>query len=267
MYVINKNIKKKYVDDFINNGRIFFSNAKSWENSTESGISDILEGTYGCCFKYNKSGRLKLNDKFHGVYCKENGNMLYFKRKYVMNLPCYCLYGHNSDKFILKISNSNNESIAKTKISKNYLNDFINVKNRKDYDNIEDDDKPVIVLISAGEFINRLRSKLIEFGFSKEEILIQPIEYCKDYYQNNEFIINYSSTRNPSELFFKDIRYKEQSEIRVVINSRNKELNSRLLKNQIYIGDIKDITMNHENKHYIDRYVKGDIGITGIVEI
>lgn len=101
-------------------------------------------------------------------------------------------------------------------------------------------------------FIERIRKKLKEIGIKDKEIFISPVCY-QDYYRN-PFIIY----EKPVELFSKDLFYKSQNEIRIVIDTSRNEIRSLLdaTNGIIEIGPIDDSIATLSEFYFDDMVVE-----------
>lgn len=122
-------------------------------------------------------------------------------------------------------------------IPKQYFEDFSGIKTKKQLDSLEEDKHPVVVMINNPvEFFKRLKNALISYGFKDEEIIISRVVY---YEKDSGFF----SWIYPIELFNKIEDFKQQSELRIVINSSNRILLNQLRKenNIMHMGNLEDI--------------------------
>ena len=99
-----------------------------------------------------------------------------------------------------------------------------------------------IIIKNPNLFFEKLRAALLKLGFHQSDIRIGPIEYI-----NKDVPYNVTGAIG-TELFIKDKRFINQSEVRIVINSKNKVAMNRLnaANNIINIGNLIEITEIHE---------------------
>ncbi len=123
-------------------------------------------------------------------------------------------------------------------ISKSYFSGFSEV-NIENYKNLDDDEKPSLLIIQPKIFFKRIINYLKANGLQENsDFFIREITYID---KNKRYCINEIF---PLELFYKDKYYQEQSEIRIIICSEKflKTLNNQ---NGIihlgYMGDIADV--------------------------
>lgn len=103
------------------------------------------------------------------------------------------------------------------KIKKSYFKDFAKTLDKEAYKNCKDNEKPAVIMIrNPKEFRKRLEEYLIKNGLNSNEIIYTPVTYLD---KNKEFFIG---SQPPYELFSKDVKFSNQSEVRVVLNTKNK---------------------------------------------
>ena len=231
----------EYAEDLLS-GNIFLNIPEKWiemeEKSNNKGQGDSLEGICLITDKNDDSefiSNLKANNDFE-YFQKED--KIFFRRKKVKKLYCYCIYGLNDNSFIEKYENRFGHINYCSRINKDYFTKFSEVKSKEEYFNIQKPKRPAVVFISNPHlFFERVRNKLIQLGFNREDIIISPVEYVNKN-ENSVALLSY-----PKELLLKDIFFKNQSEIRIILNSDNEELLKKIEDNnqKINIGKIDDI--------------------------
>ena len=98
-----------------------------------------------------------------------------------------------------------------------------------------------------------------EIGVSEEEIIAEPIQYydTKKYGENYYYEI---TSERPKELLWKREEFKEQSEIRIIVNSKNESAMSILRSEVIEIGELTDIAQlanaNFDNGLHVAMTIK-----------
>ena len=231
---------RKYAEDMLD-GNLFFNMPEKWieieEISQNKGQGDSLEGTFLTTDENDNStfiSNLKLSDDIE--HFKKN-NKLFFRRKSVKKLFCYCLYGLNDNSFVEKSEDRFGNVNFCSRIDKNYFSGFSDVK-EEEYFKIQEGERPAVVFISnPHEFFERIRNALVELGVKREDVIVSPVEYV-DRNNNSIALLPY-----PHELLLKDISFKNQSEIRIIINSEDKSIIQKIKENNqiINIGNINDI--------------------------
>ena len=135
-----------------------------------------------------------------------------------MSYRAHCLYGLNSNNMHLSDVRSQDHKFHQIgMITKEYFHNLFPQVKKEDVD-YNDSSRPAVLLITPDAFINFVKTKLIERGIFEEEIMIKPVSYIN--YFKKPFIIG----KEPEELFSKHSKYTEQNEIRIVIDTRRKEV-------------------------------------------
>ena len=109
---------------------------------------------------------------------------------------------------------------------------------KADYLKKAEGDRPTVVFIkNPNELFNRIRRFFNKFDIRDEEIIISPVQYIE------KKKIAMSILDYPKELLLKDKCFEEQSEVRIIVNSKNKAYLEYMEKNNniINIGNIEDI--------------------------
>jgi tetratricopeptide (TPR) repeat protein len=247
--------KRKYAEQFVE-GNLYFGTSRDWINIEKKGQGDILEGVY----KAVKTGTVseeisKLKTDSQIDYFDSNG-YTFFRRKEVLNLRCLCIYGLHSNSFEKHIG-PDGRAHYNASIPKSYFRDFSDCCDREDYKKIDTLEQPVVVFITnVREFMSRIYSALINIGLKEEEIIISPVTYLDLYTERN------ITVKSPAELLFKDSSFRNQSEVRIIINSKNEVFQEYIKKhnNTISIGPLKDIT--EINDYYFNDMSVERIGST-----
>ncbi len=230
---------KKYANDF-KRGRIRFNQPEYWikeEEKGNKGLGDSLEGTF-LTTNFNDNSEfinnLKKNDDLE-YFIKDY--KLYFRRKNIKKLYCFCLYGLNDDSFKEKSIDCFGKEHYYSRIDKGYFSSFSNRVTKEKY-NREDENRDVVIFINNPHlFFEKIRQFFIKLGVGKDNIIISPVQYVNRQ-ENSVSLVPY-----PHELLLKDNYYSNQSEIRIIINSNSDELIQYMNDNNniIDIGDISDI--------------------------
>lgn len=231
---------RKYAEDF-KNGRLRFNQPKYWiseEEKGNKGLGDCLEGVF-LVAKENDNSSFILSMKNNSEYEHfVKSNKLYFRRKNIKELYCFCLYGLNDNSFVEKNIDRFGMYHFISRIDKNYFSSFANNVTKENYFQQPDAEKPVLVFINnPHEFFEKIRNFFIQLGIPKKDIIISPVEYV-DLNKPSISLVSY-----PHELLLKDIYFKNQSEIRIVLNSTSSKLKEYMKNNNniIDIGNIENI--------------------------
>lgn len=233
---------QEFAERFIKSGNIRFGTPKEWIDcykKSGNGRGDLLEGCFASVsdikkreyefYRTVRSNVTVIPDKVNKRY--------YFQSRDILGLRTFCLFSLNKELFSQWKEEEDRNYYPVGKISKKYFSDFSD-ELQKDYDNLSPDRKPVLLMIKNPKlFFDRLINKLCEIGFEEDEILIQHVKYVikdVDYYINEQI---------PYELFFKDISFNYQNEIRVVLFPKRFMENSILEQQNgiIDLGCMKDI--------------------------
>lgn len=246
----------KYADDFVTKGEIKFSTPQSWVDWAKDygdGRGDMLEGTVACWHLYDIPTFIELNKKY-SIYKKyisktttieKINKTIYFKRKRTMELPCFCFYILKNSMFMCPNKTGKGIELS-TKIPASYFRDFAENKAPEEIKKRPDDKKPAVIYIeSYKELEFRIINALIDLGLAREEILIEQIHYdnFKKYGPKGWIDLN---TKEPFELFFKDNRFYDQSEARIVINTNKDYIKKFLIDKVLTLGPLTDISQKKD---------------------
>ena len=232
----------KYCRTFIN-GEIHFSQPKIWIDQGKKGNNtqgDKLEGTFLTTSKNDTSDFIKKLKKDEEIEYIEEDGLLHFRKKSINQCYSVCFYGLKDNSFVEK--NIDDKGIAHyyAKVGRDYFSGFSEIKSREEYEKVSENEKSSVVFIyNPSLFFLRIKNKLIkDFGLNENEIIISPVEYV-DKRKKHMSIIPY-----PLELLMKDKKYEKQSEIRIIINTKNSKFIDYMQKNNgnINIGSIENIS-------------------------
>lgn len=226
-------MKRKHVDDFFAKGTIRFGKPSEWEtNGTLKG--DDFEGVYASardCEEYSKPFIKSLRKNVMEI---RREGITFFKSADVISKRVYCMYGLNSNNMQMSEKRSQDHKYHLCgKIQSSYFQGLIPAGYHQEKVNQKDDDL-VVLIIRPDLFVEKICKALRDLGLNQEEIMIAPIQYFD--YRKGNFII---PTDN-QELFYKNLMYEVQSEIRIVINTENNVIIEALNKENgiINIGPI-----------------------------
>ena len=243
--------EKKYADAFMKRGCIKFNTPESWEKyekANGAGRGDAYEGTLGFCHyldikkasELDKKYSLSTNSKTHSreVIKKKYNQRILFKDKRSMNLPCFCLYMIKVDSFFPP--KKAGVRYLKMSIPGSYFKDFVDNKTEDEIKKLPKESQPALIVINDFEkFITRLKKKLYNLGVQENEILIDYIKYLNfEKYGSNGWID--FGTEFPKELFIKNLRFENQREGRIIVNTNKKNILDTLSK-PIDLGAMSDI--------------------------
>lgn len=245
-HILFKCTQKRYADDFIK-GRFKFNQPKFWieeEKNGNKGQGDLLEGTFLATNVNDNSDFIKNMKNNRNIEYFTNSELLYFRNKNVKELYCFCLYGLNSNMFVKKEIDRFGDEHYIANVSKKYFSDFSGKISEKEYFQMAELDRPVVLFINNPHlFFEKIRAFFINLGIPKKDIIISPVEYVD---LRKKFV---SFVPNPYELLLKDKDFVNQSEVRIIINSKSKKLVDYMKnhKNIIDIGNIEDLVTIYDN--------------------
>lgn len=128
-----------------------------------------------------------------------------------------------------------------------YFRDFADNLPPEAIERLPVEDRPCVVIIhDYPEFKRRIIKTLLQLGIRREEIIEAKVSYFdfKQYEENGWWDFD---RKPPMELAIKHIRFKDQSEGRFIINTKNPEIH-KILRDPIEIGSLTDIS------EYCDQY-------------
>ena len=232
-------IEKKYAKDF-RNGKVFFGKPINWINAGikgDRGQGDKLEGTFLVAKEDDSSDFIKNLKKNENLAYIEDDGFIYFRKKGIENLYCLCLYGLHDNSFKERNIDETGKVHYISRVGKQYFSDFAKNITREMYENIEDENKKAVIFIcNPHKFFERIKNALKKIGVKEEEIIISPVEYV------NRREVAISVVGYPRELLLKDKYFSRQSEVRIIINSKNKQFLDYIENNKVIdIGPCDDI--------------------------
>lgn len=253
-YWLIKCIELKYAKDFIEHGSMRFANPSEWCKPDGTSRGDIREGTYA-----SQRGIDPEMDKFlrtlrNNVSKIEDRGFTFYKSEEILSYRVYCLYGLSSNNLHMREVRSQDHRFHRVGIvTKEYFQNIFPRVKQEEVDDLEENKRPAALLIRPDKFMAYVKNKLLEKGVREEEILIGPVSY-RDYYKK-PFVIG----KEPEELFYKhnDIIYRGQSEIRIVIDPRRKEV-SELFdeKGVIELGAVDESVATISDYYFKDMQVE-----------
>jgi len=245
-------------------GRIKFNTPTSWVEYAMKfgdGRGDLYEGTVAFCHLLDIDRVIELNKKYNGECFSKTilGNRLFFKSRFSMGLPCYCFYILKIDKF--ECPGKVGIQKIETDIEATYFRDFADNKTPREVDQLSENERPALVCINDyPEFIKRIKQELIKLGLDENEIITTGVSYFDFEKYGDDGWIDFNQ-REPNELSIKSTRFANQSEARIILNTKKKDILVFLQKNTIEIGSIQDIAQ------YTDTYLYEGIHLEMNVKI
>ena len=236
------------------NGEVYFGSPQQWVNWGTKGLigqGDILEGTFLSTQTDDNSELICNLKKDPDLEFFDQNGFTFFRRKSILDLRCLCLYGLRNDVFQKEIA-VNGQAKYHAQVSKKYFSTFAENKTREEFEAANPKDQSVVVLISNPSlFFYRIRTFLLSLGVKEEEIIISPVEYL------DKYVRLLAAVPPPKELLLKDLSFKKQSEVRIIINSSSPKYLEymRQHNNILSVGSLADITEIYDN-YYDDMSVE-----------
>lgn len=244
----------KYAEPFLEKGSIKFGSPRTWEQDAfESkiiGRGDPYEGTIAFANSFDVDKILELSNKYPDTERLKYMNRTLFKRTRSMDLPCFCMYDLKMEQFTKPLKEG--WQIVNAKIPAGYFDDFVEHKTKEEIEILPVEDRPALIAINKpGEFRNRINKYLISIGCKESEILISLVTYVdfEKYGENGWYDF---AQKEPKELFLKSSIFSRHNEVRIVVNTDNKDVLDKL-KGPIEIGNLSDIAFVSE--HFYDEGV------------
>lgn len=259
--------KQKYAKDFLEFGKLKFGKPQEWIDAWEkegSGRGDLLEGSFASTTRlnYGQANFYKLlRNNTIDIVDPRNGH-IHFQSKDVLNLPTCCFFGLNDNMFKTMSKGEDGNEYPSGKIKKSYFKDFAKNLDKTAYENCSEDEKPALIMISnPKEFRKRVETYFINNGVELSEIIYRPVEYVDKF---KEFNIPYPA---PYELFTKDNKFLNQSEIRLVVNTKNEKFLKKLNESKgiVELGNMSDIASIEE--YYFEDFTMQNRGNTLIYSL
>lgn len=231
----------KYARNFMEKGQIKFSTPREWESYAIKGRGDVYEGTKAFACIYDIENVKKLCNRCEGTEQVIHDNRIIFKYTRSMKLPCLCMYKLNIGNF--SVPDREGWQNVHKNIPATYFKDFADHKSRAEISAMPEEERPAIYVINNfPEFKKRLIDRMLLAGCKEKEIEIAYVSYCDfEKYEYMEI-----DRPQPKELFVKSKRFANQNELRIIINTDNKEL-LKTLESPIELGNMEDIASISEN--------------------
>lgn len=256
--------KNKYNKAFLEKGAIKFGLPQSWVNIGKQygeGRGDVAEGMFATFNNMDLERVVEFGRKYNipndEVVVDRVGSRIFYRYRETINLPTFCLYGIKFDLF--DVEPRVGEQRIHGVIPGKYFTAFSDNIDGSD-ETVSDDEKPSAIFITDYDLLKeRIVSKLKEIGVSEEEIIAEPIQYydTKKYGENYYYEV---TSERPKELLWKREEFKEQSEIRIIVNSKNESAMSILRSEVIEIGELTDIAQlanaNFDNGLHVAMTIK-----------
>jgi hypothetical protein len=237
-YAIFRCTDVKYANKLRNEGSVMFNTPRRWseiEKEKRKGQGDIYEGVFAACNLYDIESIIYNINRYDDVESFSDGDLVYFRRSSVVDMPAYCFFLLKQELF--QCTGTAGKQVIKANIPGKYFQDFAHGISKERLESLDEKDRPSLVIIKdMDKFIDMIKYKLIKLGVNKSQIITQVITY------DNKKTPFHCTANSPYELFIKDDSFRYQSEGRIVINIRDKELLDYLVRNPINIGSIKEFS-------------------------
>ena len=231
---------REFAEDLCN-GKLYLSTPRVWvekEMENGKGQGDSIEGVFYGTNVVEGNPILKSFEKNPDIEVFKHEGYTFLRRMSVLDMRCACFYGLH-DKDFRKIIDSDGKAHFKRVIPVSYFTDFSQNIMKEDYNNLPSKSQPVVVIIDKPHiFFEKVRSALHRIGVEDRDIIISPVEYIEMHKHH------YSALEFPKELLLKDVFFERQSEVRIIVSSKNKAFHDYLKKhnNKIEIGSLDGIT-------------------------
>ena len=132
-------------------------------------------------------------------------------------------------------------------VSKKYFHELYPNVTKDNINTLAPKDKPAVLFLRPDFFMSFVVKRLMEKGIREEEIFISPVSYI-DYFRKPCILGN-----APEELFSKRVSYSDQSEVRIVIDTRRKEVSELFDKNGVIrLGKIDESIVTLQEFYFDD---------------
>ena len=250
-YMFLKCLEYKYAKAFIERGAMHFAMASDWKpDGTKRG--DNLEGIYASQNGFDPKLDKLLKSLRKDSSSFNDGEWFFYKSEEIIAFRTYCMYGINSNDLPLQSSRSQDHKFHYGgKVAKDYFEGLYPLIKEGEYDRLDPDERPAVLFIRPDVFVRFVTTKLQERGVLAKEIFIGPISYS-DYYSEPLRIV-----KAPDELFSKHIAFSEQKEVRIVIDTRRKEVKDLFdAKGVIELGPVDESIASISNFYFKDMSVE-----------
>ncbi|WP_202709659.1 hypothetical protein [Sporosalibacterium faouarense] len=190
---------------------------------------------------------LKYRKKRNIVKGNTIGEITYLRSDDILDMPSYCMFGLFNHSFKTQYFEETQKWADVKYVTRDYFKDFYDYESREEIENIPEEKQPVLLIIqSPNKFFERIYNYFEKIGIKRNEVLIWPVRYLD---KSKPFM---TTSQFPSELFLKDKCFEHQSEVRIVINTKNKKALKKLRSENyiINIGSLHDITQIYS--YYLD---------------
>lgn len=228
----------QYAMNFMQNGTVRFGRPFEWQQIKDNTLrGDELEGVYASMIPGNLECAKFLSGLRPFSACFQKEDRTFFRSDEIMDMRTYCMYGLHDFNMPLSTKRSQDHKFHPSGVIPfGYFKNLYPDWSKGKYEGADEIERPMVLFINPINFRNLMVKRLKELGVREEEILYRPVNYT-DYYVRTFMIEPYGQ-----ELFSKHIAYKDQSEVRFVIDTRRKEVKELFDKTDgvIDLGPIDD---------------------------
>lgn len=227
-YLLIKCLGEEYAKDFIEKGAMRFAHPSEWCKPDKTSRYDSMEGVYASQIGCDSTWDATLKSLRKDVFTNKKKGFTFYKSNEVLSYRAYCLYGVNSNAMTTQVVRSQDHQYHQAGVvSKGYFNKLYPKVTKNNINTLASKDKPAVLFLRPDLFVAFVRTKLMEKGIKEEEIFISPVSYM-DYFRK-PCILGVA----PKELFSKRTSYINQSEVRIVIDTRREEVSNLFDKNGV----------------------------------
>jgi len=247
-YLLIKCLGEEYAKDFIEKGAMRFGHPSEWCKPDGTSRYDSMEGVYASQRGCDPSLDTFLKSLRNNPVVKQKKGFTFYKSEEVLSLRAYCLYGVNSNNMpIQKVRSQDHQYHQAGTVSKKYFHELYPKVTKDNIDRLPPKDKPAVLFIRPDLFVAYVKTKLMEKGIKEEEIWISPVSY-EDYFKKPCILGS-----APEELFSKRASYSDQNEVRIVIDTRRKEVRDLFDKNGVIeLGKVDESIVTLQEFYFDD---------------
>lgn len=252
IYFFLKCLNRNYADAFLKEGAMRFAYPSEWKpDGTSRG--DDLEGVYASMKPFSSECDRFLKGMRKDVYRIKAKGTYFYKSNDVMSCRAYCVYGLNDNNMHLNDKRSQDHHFHQAgEVSKEYFHRLFPQWTKEEYQLLDNEEKPVVLMINPVVFYDRVKKTMLDLGVRENEILFKPVTYF-DYFDKPFY-----TKKCIEELFTKHSDYEEQSEVRIVVKTRRKEVKELFDKNNgiIKLGPIDSSVATMSDLYFEDMLVE-----------
>jgi len=229
LYHLFRCIERRYAEEMVNDGSLFFNYPINWIKQAEiegkEGQGDRLEGV----FAEDTPDNRHLRDDLEVI--DVDGKKFLRSPSTVNDWICLCFYSVNENNLKRKP-----DGTLRLKMTKDYISAFSKGYEHEPLEDVSPDKEMATVVIwEPSVFMQKIKNHLEDEGLVKDKDFFVSIV---QYREKGEEI---HPLRYPFELFSKDTRFKDQQEVRIILNARSEGAKKVLVDgHKIIVGSLKD---------------------------